>query len=138
MPAPVQPPVATPKKAPVTPPKKAAPAVTPGPVAKRQETAVADTLRARYLRKVRRMIEANKYYPRIAKKLRQTGRVEVQFGIRKDGSICCIEVIGPCRYRKLNKAARRTIERIGRFDPLPEALGISTLKIRVPIRYSLK
>ena len=97
-----------------------------------------EDLRARYLRKVRATIEAKKYYPRMAKKLRQTGRVEVQFEIRKDGTVCCVSLLRGCRHRKLNKAALRTIERIGRFDPIPEALKTEKLKVRVPINYSLR
>jgi len=93
--------------------------------------------KARYLQKVREKIQAHRYYPRIARKLRQTGRVEVQFVIRKDGRVSSVTLVERCGHRRLDKAARETIERIGRFDPLPKVLG-DRLKVRVPIHYQLR
>jgi protein TonB len=70
--------------------------------------------------------------------MRQTGTVEVEFTILSDGTIGSARVIAPCRYRKLNKAALHTLERVGRFPPIPDTLNVSELSICVPIRYTLK
>jgi len=62
----------------------------------------------------------------------------VAFVILPDGSVKDVKVQSPCRYRKLNKAAVRTLERVGRFPPIPDTLNVSELSICVPIRYTLK
>ncbi|WP_456450312.1 energy transducer TonB [Hydrogenimonas sp.] len=136
----VVPPTPEPPKAPPPPP---APVALPAPVAKAPAAAPVDTAaieraKADYLAKIRAAIEAHKYYPRISRKMRQTGTVEVQFTILPDGTIKSIEVLAPCRHKKLNKAAVRTLEKIGRFPPIPEKLDVSELSICVPIRYTLK
>ncbi|WP_457599284.1 energy transducer TonB [Hydrogenimonas sp.] len=87
---------------------------------------------------MREEIELHKYYPRSAKKLHQTGIVEVVFLIRKDGTIEGLKVSTPCRYRRLNKAALKTVEKIGGFDPLPDVFESDTLTLKIPINFVLK
>lgn len=121
------------------PPVSAPPVITQKapsrPVANRAE---ARRARARYLAKIREAIEAHKYYPRMAKKMRQVGTVKVRFTLLPDGALEDAAVVVPCRYKRLNKAALQTLERVGRFPPIPEKLGVSKLSICVPIRYSLR
>ncbi|WP_300367098.1 energy transducer TonB [Hydrogenimonas sp.] len=124
-------PVPSPPPVPTLQPKREIPVT-------REDTEKTVRQKALYLQKVRETIEANKYYPRMAKKLRQTGRVEVQFVIRNDGSVYGIEIVKPCRYKKLNRAARRTIEKIEKFEPFPESLNISEIRVTIPINYTLK
>jgi protein TonB len=83
------------------------------------------------------MIESRKYYPRRARKMHQTGKVEVAFTIGRNGTITDLRVSDPCRYRSLNKAALKTLKKIGRFKPLPDVFG-DRLVLRIPIRYELK
>ncbi len=97
-----------------------------------------DKIKAAYLMVVRKKIERNKYYPRNAKKLRQTGMVEVRFTILKDGSIKSIEVVSACRHSRLNRAAVKTLEKIGSFKPLPNVFDADELTLKVPINYKLK
>jgi protein TonB len=97
-----------------------------------------DRIKSAYLKKVRKTIERNKYYPRIAKKLHQTGVVEVQFTIQKDGRICCIKTIKASRYQRLNRSAKETIMRIERFEPLPAVFETASLQVSIPIVYRLQ
>ncbi len=97
-----------------------------------------DKIKAAYLMAVRRKIERSKYYPRSAKKLRQSGMVEVRFTILKDGSIKSIEVVSACRHSRLNRAAVKTLEKIGSFKPLPDVFDADELTLKVPINYKLK
>jgi len=97
-----------------------------------------DRIKAEYLASVRRKIEENKYYPRSAKRLRQTGVVEVKFTILKNGRIAALEVIGPCKYGRLNNAAKKTLEKIGKFDPIPEGIDSEEFRLKIPIKYMLK
>jgi len=134
------PPPPPPKPAPPPPPP---PAPAPAPVVQAPPQPVVDMAaleraKANYLAQVRTAIETHKYYPRIARKMHQTGTVEVRFCILSDGTIRHCEVLTPCRYRKLNKAALKTLKRVGRFPPIPKILDVSQMRISVPIRYSLK
>jgi len=96
-----------------------------------------DRIKSAYLKKVRETIERNKYYPRIAKKLHQTGVVEVQFTIQKDGHVCCFKILKASRYQRLNRSAKETIMRIEQFDPLPAVFETASLQISIPIVYRL-
>ncbi len=116
---------------------EARPAAKPLVSAQNVDTEKMDKIKADYLKEVREEIERSKYYPRSARKLRQTGIVEVEFVILKDGSIEKITVVSPCRHRRLNRAAVKTVEKIGRFKPLPDAFKRSDLVLKVPISYTL-
>ncbi len=138
-PVPTPPAPPTPEK---TPPK-ASPAPPPKTIPSRPITSFADqaataSIRNAYLQKVREKIVAERYYPRRAKKLRHTGIVTIAFTILADGSIRDIAVIRRSRHRDLDRAAVKTLERIGRFDPIPKALHTRSLKVDVPIRYILR
>ncbi len=109
---------------------------TPSVTSQRRETIERE--KAAYLQKVRETIERHKYYPRIAKRLRMTGVVEVQLTILKNGRIKAVSVVRPSKHSRLDRAAVKTVEKIGRFAPLPEVFGTDTLTLRVPIRYTLK
>ncbi len=113
-------------------------AAKPVASAQRVDTKKIEREKAEYLKAVREEIERNKYYPRIARKLHQTGIVEVEFVIRKDGRIEKISVITPCRHSRLNKAAVKTLEKIGSFKPLPAVFDSERLVLKVPINYKLK
>lgn len=114
-----------------------APASKPNVSAQKVEKEKIEKIKAAYLMAVREKIERNKYYPRSAKKLRQTGTVELKFTILKDGTIGRIAVVSGCRYGRLNKAAVKTLERIGCFAPLPNVFESDQLTLKVPINYKL-
>lgn len=71
--------------------------------------------RDHYLAEVLAHIEANKYYPRAARRLRLEGEIQVAFLLRDDGRIENVELgQGPALLRT---AARRALERAA---PLPQ------------------
>ena len=134
------PPSAVPDAPPKEPPRRTLPqpASRPEVSAQKTDSEKIEKIKAAYLISVREKIERNKYYPRSAKKLRQTGKVELKFTILKDGSIKGIEVVSACRYGRLNRAAVKTLERIGKFAPLPDAFDTGEVTVKVPIVYMLK
>ncbi len=134
------PPSAVHAEPPKEPPRRTLPqpATRPEVSAQKTDNLKIEKIKAAYLISVREKIEKNKYYPRSAKKLRQTGKVELKFTILKDGSIKGVEVVSACRYGRLNRAALKTLERIGNFDPLPDAFETEELTLKVPIDYMLK
>ena len=125
-------------EAPVSAPLPAPAAKKPSVSAQKLDREKLERQKAEYLKKVRQMIERKKYYPGIAKKLRQTGEVEVQFVIQRDGSVCCAKVVRASKYRRLNHAALKTVNEIGTFGPLPKVFDEEQLILTVPINYRLK
>ena len=62
-------------------------------------------LESEYLAKVQAKIEKNKVYPKVAKRLNQTGKVIVSFDILKDGKITNIKIIHKSKFEKLDEAS---------------------------------
>ena len=72
-------------------------------------------LESEYLAKVKNKIEKNKVYPKVAKRLNQTGKVIVSFDILKDGKVT----------------------NIGFFEAIPNELNKTVWNIQIPINYQI-
>ncbi|MFY4807995.1 TonB family protein [Aliarcobacter butzleri] len=90
-----------------------------------------------YLAKVRATIEKNKIYPKAAKRLNQTGKVNVNFDILKNGEIRNIKVLGKSSFSKLDEASIELLIKISNFDEIPEELKKSVWNVTIPIDYSI-
>lgn len=95
-------------------------------------------LRAIYLSELRARLEEVKHYPLQARRLGQTGSVEVAFKVRPDGSIEDARIIRPSPFNRLNESALATVEALKKFRPLPESFGSDPLSVTLPIRYSIR
>ena len=109
------------------------------PVVKKQTLSAseAELIKSQYIRKIKKIIESKKYYPRKAKRLHHEGIVELHFTISADGSIKNIVIQEGSRYKELNKGAMKTLQSIKKFDPIPEKLGLKSWEIVVPIEYKI-
>lgn len=90
-----------------------------------------------YLAKVRATIEKNKIYPKAAKRLNQTGKVNVNFDILKNGEIRNVKVLGKSSFSKLDEASIELLIKISNFDEIPEELKKSVWNVTIPIDYSI-
>ncbi len=91
-----------------------------------------------YLQHVRLLIQKNKFYPKRAKRFKQTGKVLVAFTINKDGSFCDVRVLEDSRYKLLNSAALDIFQRIAHFEVIPEKLKDKKIwEITIPISYTI-
>ncbi|MCZ7596937.1 MAG: energy transducer TonB [Gammaproteobacteria bacterium] len=116
------------------------PIVTPGrPV---EDIATGDAgeadVIARYSAYVRESIEENRFYPRRARQRRQEGDVTVRFTVTADGVIADIEIVQGSSYPDLDEAARESVLRTGRLEPLPKAFGADLWIFEVPIRFRIE
>ncbi len=114
--------------------------VTTEPVKKvreRPRVSDMDLLRYRYLRKLKRMFERYKIYPKDAKAMGQEGTVVVSFIIQADGRLTNVRITMECIYSKLNRAGFDIAKRIGRIDPIPKELNKKSWAIEVPVEYEL-
>lgn len=112
----------------------------PVPIAKQAQLLPdqEELLKANYIDSVKAIIEANKYYPKNAKRRKQEDTVEIRFTILADGSVINIELDKPSRYQRLNKGTLTLLKKIGSFKPIPKVLRMKSWEIVVPIAYQLR
>lgn len=88
-----------------------------------------------YLSELRARLEAHKHYPAQARRLGQTGSVEVTFTVEANGRITNPRVTRPSPFQRLNASALETIEALKEFKPLPAEFGQDQLVVTLPIHY---
>ena len=94
-------------------------------------------LESEYLAKVKNKIEKNKVYPKVAKRLNQTGKVIVSFDILKDGKVTNIKIINKSKFEKLDEASIELLRNIGFFEAIPNELNKTVWNIQIPINYQI-
>lgn len=92
-------------------------------------------IQAIYLTYLRTLIEKNKEYPFVARKLKLEGTNEVLLNISQDGTYR-YKLIIMASNEILNKATKRLFNKIHIFKPLPKDLN--SLELTVPIQYKLE
>jgi TonB family protein len=94
-------------------------------------------LRSLYKAELRGIIDQNKYYPPISKRLGHEGTVVVSFTLLEDGSIIEPRIESPSRYQPLNSSALEAVKKVKRFKPIPKELGDSKIDLSVPVSFKL-
>ena len=97
----------------------------------------SQNLENEYLAKVKNKIEKNKVYPKVAKRLNQTGKVIVSFDILKDGKVTNIKIINKSKFEKLDEASIELLTNIGFFEAIPNELNKTVWNIQIPINYQI-
>lgn len=113
----------------------------PKPVVQTKPKPSADSVKKvmrTYLGTLKRQLEKEKAYPETARRLKQEGSVRIRFTIWADGKIGDVEISESSRYSALDKSARETVERMGRFQPIPAILEKESWRIEIPIQFKLK
>jgi len=88
-----------------------------------------------YKAELRAMIDKNKYYPAISKRLGQTGTVVVAFTLLEDGHIIDVKIDKPSRYERLNDSALDAVKKVERFKPIPKEVGEAKMEVKVPVKF---
>ena len=104
-----------------------------GPKGSRIENKV---LLSEYALALKSFVEKNKRYPRLAKRLRQSGMVKIKLNVSADGKFSRIELISPSQFSALNKGTIKFLQELGSFMPLPKGFSGSREFI-IPIVYRL-
>ncbi len=94
-------------------------------------------LRAKYIRTLEAMLNAQKRYPNEAKRRGVTGVAKVRFIIRADGSSVSPELLQSTGNRHLDNEALRMFSRAEPFPPIPQSLGLNQLELQIPIVFEL-
>lgn len=92
---------------------------------------------AKYLSYVRKVVDNAKEYPRMAKRLKQQGKVKIELVLNQVGSILSYKILEESTYSSLNKASLDIFKNIEKFLPLPKSIKESEYKIIIPINYEL-
>lgn len=98
----------------------------------------ARALEKQYLAGLQRAIAKKRRYPSHARRRGETGVVRVSFVLAQSGRISGARVDKSSGSGTLDKAALETLKRLGRYKPIPKAIGRTRWRLRVPIRFALK
>lgn len=94
------------------------------------------TVLASYLEQVRLAVEAQKYYPASARRMRQEGVVEATFILNRSGKLTeLIAIHGP--YEALNQAVEDLLHAKVIFPAMPADLLQEDVRITLPISFEL-
>lgn len=96
-----------------------------------------ENLENEYLAKVKNKIERNKIYPKMARRLNQTGKVLVSFDILKDGKIMNIKILQNSKFEALDEASIELLKNIDFFEAIPSELNKNIWNIQIPINYQI-
>jgi protein TonB len=94
-------------------------------------------LERKYLEGLRRAIESHKFYPKRARRRGEEGQALVAFVVQADGHITDVEVRRSSGSKLLDEAAAEALEKLARYQPIPEALRRRRWPLRVPINFAL-
>lgn len=91
-----------------------------------------------YLRSIYQSIATLKVYPRNARKLRQSGTVQVTFTVLADGTITNILLSDTSGFRILDNAAKQILETLAKVAAIPKELNEESMTIALPLEYKLE
>ena len=83
-------------------------------------------------------IEANKHYPRRARRSRQQGRCVVAFTVLQNGHIEGIHITESSGSKALDQASVAAVRSIDGQYPIPPKLSRSRWLFRIPVQYQLR
>lgn len=91
-----------------------------------------------YLAELQQAIARQQRFPEEARRKRITGTVTLAFAVQANGRIDGVQVVKSSGNPALDRAATETLERLGRFKPIPAPIGRGSWPMRVPIRFDLR
>ena len=96
----------------------------------------ADAPLSAYMWEVRKLIDKNKFYPLIAKRMNHQGTVEAVFVIDRSGKVVHIESVKGS-YDTLAKATKELLSRQV-FPSFPSEISSASLRVSVPVKFMLQ
>ncbi|MFT6632734.1 MAG: TonB family protein [Bacteriovoracaceae bacterium] len=101
--------------------------------------ATADTgseeLITQYLSSVRGIIAQNKFKKRMARKLKMTGSVKLNFKIKAPNTIVELKIIEHSKFKQLDDSAMQTIESVKNIPVIPRSLNRVEIPVTLVISY---
>lgn len=119
------------------PPVTADSIVKPAPAPVTASPGYLQDVKNKYLADLVRLLERRKPHPRGLRNQEMECIVRIRFLIEKDGHIMNVSISGPSPYVILNESARKTVEKLAVYKPIPQCLGLSQLELEVPFLFTL-
>lgn len=91
-----------------------------------------------YLAELQRAIKRHQRYPEQARRAGREGRTSLTFVLLADGRFDEIKVSRSSGDRDLDRAAIDTLDRLGRFRPIPLEIGRGRWPLTISIRFDLR
>jgi len=93
---------------------------------------------AAYHKRIASLIEAQKRYPEIARRLKHEGMARVRFRLSAKGKLLSSAVDTGSGYAELDEAALEAVRSVARFPPFPHPLGAGERDFVVTLNFTLK
>lgn len=90
-----------------------------------------------YQAELRSLIDKNKSYPTMSRRLGQTGTVVVGFTLMNDGRILNPRIEKASPYERLNDSALEAVKKVNHFKPFPTEMKEEKLEVSVPLNYKI-
>lgn len=97
----------------------------------------AQSAQQRYILELVQVLNAKKIYPDLAKRLKQQGRVLVQFRLSREGRVMEAKILQKTAFEILNRSAQSLIEQLDGLKPFPQELKQNSWLFTVPIDYQV-
>jgi periplasmic protein TonB len=98
----------------------------------------AETWMEPLLAELRRLLEAHKRYPRMARRRGEEGTVVLRAVLTSRGEVRRWEIAEPSAHRTLDEAALRAAQEVRRLDAANPGSGEAEVTVVVPLRFSLR
>lgn len=95
-------------------------------------------IKENYLRTIYQSVAKHKVYPRNARKLGQSGTVNITFSILADGTIVNIFLSDSSGFRMLDDAAKKILTLLEKVTPIPTELNEKSITLALPIEYKIR
>jgi TonB family protein len=95
------------------------------------------SLIAQYAGDVSRLVNEQKFYPLLAKKMRQAGEVILRLTLNRNGQIIQLAVERASIFPSLNTASIECLKKISSFPPIPAELKMEQLSFSIPMEYKI-
>jgi TonB family protein len=89
-----------------------------------------------YIQDLKNWIDGRKYYPVMSARIGETGTVEVQFTVARNGLIGNVVLKRSSSFSRLDNAAIHLLSDAGIYRPLPASITAPSLTVEIPIEYS--
>lgn len=91
-----------------------------------------------YLAHVIQKLNRHKKYPAAAKAERLGGVVTVSFTVNRQGQVTVSRMSRSSGHHALDQEAMALLKRVSPFKPIPEAMHQTSLRLTVPVRFSVQ
>ena len=92
-------------------------------------------IKENYISHLRTAISNHQYYPLRARQMRLQGDLKIQFVILNSGIIEQVSINSSSGQNILDRAAKKTVLKMGRYKPFPNEITDRYLSVIVPMKY---